>query len=61
MKATPAQVRRADAIAQVSVRVLAILLCVVSVVWVLIDRQAWPACLILAAAAIPLAILGGER
>ena len=61
MKVTAEQVRRADAIAQVSVRILAILFCIAAVAWVLIDQQAWPACLVLVGAAIPLAVLGGSQ
>lgn len=54
-------VSRADDLAQIVVRVLALALALAAVVWVLIDQQAWPSCLVLVGAAVPLAILGGSR
>lgn len=56
----PVRIQKLDEFAQTLVRVLAVLLCAVAVIWVLIDRSAWTACLVLAGAAIPLAILGGD-
>jgi hypothetical protein len=56
----PIRMRQIDNYAQIAVRVLAVLLALAAVVWVLIDREAWPACLVLAGASVPLAILGGN-
>jgi len=36
------------------------LLCLTAILWVLIMPSAWPSCLVLAGAAVPLAILGRD-